>query len=203
MPVTARNSRTVWPNSLGPKKRKEAKEKKHDNTTPLGVCCIVIREIRENPVTKQGEKPQTTQKSHTLWCLREVHHIRYGLDDQPLHVWHHACNTVFLRFPPNSLRPPPLQGRKGKKGMVSYLYEPVTKRHSAVVCPDGTPDAVTINHATPQITLYSQDSIRSCHRVCSLKSNVADRATFTFGNHRFTIHRGYPERLWHKHRRFK
>lgn len=54
---------------------------------------------------------------------------------------------------------PPLQGRKGKKEMVSYLYEPVTKRHSAVVCPDGTPDAVAINHATPQITLYSQDPI--------------------------------------------
>ena len=64
------------------------------------------------------------------------------------------------------LLPPELQGRKGKKGMVSYVtafahrYEPVTKRHSAVVCPDGTPDAVAINHATPQITLYSQDSIR-------------------------------------------
>ena len=91
------------------------------------------------------------------------------------------------------LPPPELQGRKGKKGMVSCRYEPVTKRHSAVVCPDGTPDAVTINHATPQITLYSQDPIRSCHRVCSLKSNVADRATFTFGNHRFTIHRGRPQ----------
>jgi len=110
--VMATPPRTVWPNSLGPKKRKEAKEKKHDNTTPLGVCCIVIREIRENPVTKQGEKPQTTQKSHTLWCLREVHHIRYGLDDQPLHVWHHACNTVFLRFPSSS----PITRKKGKEG---------------------------------------------------------------------------------------